>query len=168
MKHDLALLPTSASQGAVGQFIAGCGLAFALTASLPAHALGLGITVGETYHTTDNQIEAKCEPIVGVLNKAIRQPVTLRVSSSYDNMCEAFKQQQIDLAVIHPAHMALQAANHVPNARRDTVPASNVRDTLLGLSQSDARKRAMSVSSYSAFVPASTDVEKTLIVRLGP
>lgn len=106
MKHDLAQIPTSASQGAAGQFIAGCGLAFALTAGLPAHALGLGITTGVTCHTTDRQIKANCEPISDVLGKAIRQPLALRVWSSYDNISEAFKQHWIDLAFIHPAYVA--------------------------------------------------------------
>jgi len=260
-------------------------MALALTAGMPAHALVLGITEGVTYHATDSQIEARFEPIADALSKAIKQPVTLRVLSSYDNMREALRQQQIDLAFIHPAHVAFEAtktgrykamvwtagfteykvsflckdtqpianwtgvvgknlvtpdpdsvtavmtramlrehgidgtsvtfkttryqdavpfyvehgfaaygataakgviktwkdaggktcaeSRPVPikqwlaSSKLDTALTSAVRDTLLGLSQSDAGKKALTVSSYSGFVPPSTDVEKTLTAWLG-
>lgn len=285
MKHASAKLSTPILQAAGSRLFAACALAFALTAGMPAQALVLGITEGVTYRATENQIEAKFEPIADALSKAIKQPVTLKVLSSYDNMREALKQQQIDLAFIHPAHVAFEATKtgrykaiawtagyteykvsflckdsqpianwtgttsrnivtpdpdsitavmtramlrehgldgaavnikttryqdavpfYVENgfaaygataakgvvktwkdaggktcaesrpvpikqwlasARLDTALTSTVRDTLLGLSQSDAGKKALSVSSYSGFVPTSTDVEKTLIVWLG-
>lgn len=53
------------------------------------------------------------------------------------------------------------------SARLDTALTSTVRDTLLSFSQFDAGKKALPVSSYSGFVPTSTDVEKTLTVWLG-
>ncbi len=285
MKHASLIPSTSVLQGAGSRLFAGCAMAFALTASVPAQALVLGITEGVTYQATDAQIEAKFEPIAEALSKAIKQPVTLKVLSSYDNMRQALRQQQIDLAFIHPAHVALEAtktghykavawtagyteykvsflckdtqpianwsgvtgknvvtpdpdsvtavmtramlrehgldgsAVNIKTTRyQDAVPfyvengfaaygataakgvlktwkdaggktcaesrpvpikqwlasskldaavTSTVRDTLLGLSQSDAGKKALSVSSYSAFVPPSTDVEKTLIAWLG-
>ena len=285
MKHASLIRSTSVLRGAGSQLFAGCAMAFALTASVPAQALVLGITEGVTYQATDAHIEAKFEPIADALSKAIKQPVTLKVLSSYDNMRQALRQQQIDLAFIHPAHVALEAtktghykavawtagyteykvsflckdtqpianwsgvtgknvvtpdpdsvtavmtramlrehgldgsAVNIKTTRyQDAVPfyvengfaaygataakgvlktwkdaggktcaesrpvpikqwlASNkldaavtsaVRDTLLGLSQSDAGKKALFVSSYSAFVPPSTDVEKTLIAWLG-
>jgi hypothetical protein len=49
----------------------------------------------------------------------------------------------------------------------DAAPAAAVRDTLSGLSQSDAGKRTLAASSYSGFVSPSTDVEKTLTAWLG-
>jgi phosphonate transport system substrate-binding protein len=285
MKHASHHLSTSVPARAGSRLFAGGAMAFVLTAGMPAHALVLGITEGVTYHATESELEAKFELIAEALSKAIKQPVTLRILSSYDNMREALKQQQIDLAFIHPAHVALEATKtgrykaiawtagyteykvsflckdtqpianwtgvtgknvvtpdpdsvtavmtramlrehgldsaavnikttryqdavpfYVENGfaaygataakgvvktwkdaggktcaesrpvpikqwlasgKLDTALTSTVRDTLLGLSQSDAGKRALTVSSYSAFVPASTDVEKTLIAWLG-
>lgn len=206
MKHDLAQLPISSPQGAAGQLIAGCGLAFALTASLPAHALVPGITEGVSSRAAGKQIEVRVEPNADALGKAIKQPAPLGALLSYDNMYEALRQQQVDLVFIPLAPVAFKATK----TRRDkavfspaglteykvsflckvTQPLGNgsgitgknrwrasgtpdttltytVRDTLLGLSQSDAGNLALVVSSYSAFVPASTEVEKALTVRLG-
>lgn len=285
MKHDAANPFTSSRQTRGSRLFAGWAMAFALTAGVPAHALVLGITEGVTYRATDNQIEARFEPIAEALSKAIKQPVTLRVLSSYDNMREALKQQQVDFAFIHPAHVAFEATKtghykavawtagfteykvsflckdsqpisnwtgvmgknfvtpdpdsitavmtramlrehgldglavkvkttryqdavpfYVENgfasygataakgviktwkeaggktcaesrpvpikqwlasSKLDTALTTAVRDTLLGLSQSDAGRRALVVSSYSGFVSPSTDVERTLTAWLG-
>lgn len=285
MKHHAARPCTSDRQGLGSRLVAGWAMAFALTAGMPAHALVFGVTEGVTYRATESQIEARFEPIADLLSKAFKQPVTIRVFSSYDNTREALKQQQIDLAFIHPAHVAFEAIKtghykalawttgyteyKVSFLCKETQPISNwtgvagknlvtpdpdsitavmtramlrehglegtavnvkttryqdavsfyvehgfasygataakgvikswkeaggktcaesrpvpikqwlvsskldaafataARDTLLGLSQSDAGKRALTVSSYSGFVPPSTDVEKTLTVWLG-
>jgi hypothetical protein len=206
MKHDLAQLPICAPQGAAGLLIAGCGLAFALTAGLPAHALVPGITESVTGHATGKQIEAMFEPNAAAPGQAIKQPAPLGALLSYDNMYEALRQQQIDLVFIPPAHVAFKATKtrgdnaaawtaglteyKVSFLCKDTQPIGNgpgiagknrwrtsgtpdttltctVRDTLLGLSQSDAGNQALVVSSYSAFVPASTEAEKALTVRVG-
>lgn len=286
MKHHAAHPSTPGRQGLGSRWFAGPAMAFALTASMQVHALVLGVTEGVTYRATDSQIEARFEPIADLLSKAIKQPVTIRVFSSYDNTREALRQQQIDLAFIHPAHVAFEAIKtghykamawttgyteyKVSFLCKETRPISNwragvtgknlvtpdpdsitavmtramlrehgldstavnvkttryqdavpfyvehgfasygataakgvikswkeaggrtcaesrpvpikqwlvaskldavlttaVRDTLLGLSQSEAGKRALTVSSYSGFVPPSTDVEKTLTVWLG-
>jgi len=74
-----------------------------------AHALVLGITEGVTYRATDNQIEARFEPIADVLSKALKQPVTIKVLSSYAGAREALRQQQVDVAFLHPAHVAFEA-----------------------------------------------------------
>lgn len=285
MKHHAAHPCTSGRQGPGSRLFAGWALAFALTAGTSAHALVFGVTEGVTYRATDSQIEARFEPMADLLSKAIKQPVTIRVFSSYDNTREALRQQQIDLAFIHPAHIAFEAiktghykamawttgyteykvsflckeaqpisnwtgvtgknlvtpdpdsitavmtramlrehgldgaavnvkttryqdavsfyvehgfasygataakgiikswkeaggktcaeSRPVPikqwlvSSKLDAALATTLRDTLLGLSQSDAGKRALTVSSYSGLVPPSTDVEKTLTVWLG-
>jgi len=83
--------------------------ALLLSAGAPAHALVLGVTEGVTYQATDKQIEAKFEPIAEMLSKALKQPVTIKVLSSYGSARQAFKQQQVDLAFVHPAHVAFEA-----------------------------------------------------------
>ncbi|CAN7163347.1 MULTISPECIES: phosphate/phosphite/phosphonate ABC transporter substrate-binding protein [unclassified Variovorax] len=83
--------------------------AFLLAAVAPAQALVLGVTEGVTYKASDSQIEAKFEPIAEALSKALKQPVTLKVLSSYANAREALRQNQVDLAFMHPAHIAFEA-----------------------------------------------------------
>lgn len=285
MKHRAAHPCTSGRRGLGSRLFAGWAMAFALAAGLPAHARVFGVTEGVTYHANDNRIEARFEPIADLLGKAIKQPVTVGAFSLYDNMRQALKQQQIDLAFIHPAHVAFEAiktghykamawttgyteykvsflckeaqpisnrtgvtgknlvtpdpdsitavmtramlrehgiegsavnvkttryqdavsfyvehgfasygataakgvikswkeaggktcaeSRPVPlkqwlvSSKFDAALAIALRDTLLGLSQSDAEKRALTVSSYSGFVPPSTDVGKTLTAWLG-
>ncbi len=83
--------------------------AFLLAAVAPAHALVIGVTEGVTYKATDSQIEAKFEPIAEALGKALKQPVTIKILSSYRDAREALKQGQVDLAFVHPAHVAFEA-----------------------------------------------------------
>jgi phosphonate transport system substrate-binding protein len=259
--------------------------ALLLTAGASAHALVIGVTEGVTYQASDNQIEARFEPIAEVLSRALRQPVTIKVLSSYGSARDALKQQRVDLAFVHPAHVALEATKggnyrtlawtagfteyrvsflckdlepisnwkdivgkslvmpdadsitsvitramlreqglqdgvvKLTNTRyQDAVPfyvhngftaygatasagvlkawktaggktcaesravpikqwlasskldattAATVREALLGLGQSDGGKRALTASTYTAFVAPSADIEKTLMTWLG-
>ncbi|MDM0075204.1 PhnD/SsuA/transferrin family substrate-binding protein [Variovorax sp. J2P1-59] len=84
-------------------------VALLLAAAAPAHALVIGVTEGVTYQASDSQIEAKFEPIAEALSKALKQPVTIKILSSYRNAREALKQNQVDLAFVHPAHVAFEA-----------------------------------------------------------
>ncbi|MBT2324300.1 PhnD/SsuA/transferrin family substrate-binding protein [Variovorax paradoxus] len=83
--------------------------ALLLAAVAPAHALVIGVTEGVTYQASDAQIEAKFEPIAELLAKALKQPVTIKVLSSYSSARDALRQQQVDLAFVHPAHVAFEA-----------------------------------------------------------
>lgn len=82
---------------------------FAFGATLSAQALVLGITEGVTYRATDVEIEARFEPIAKAVATAIKQPVKIRVISTYNGLREALKQGQIDMAFVHPAHIAFEA-----------------------------------------------------------
>jgi phosphonate transport system substrate-binding protein len=85
-------------------------LALLAAALLPsAQALTLGVTEGVTYRATDADITARFEPIAAHLSAALKQPVTIRVLSSYDSLREATAKREVDLAFVHPAHVALQA-----------------------------------------------------------
>lgn len=83
----------------------------ALTSSaslLCAHALVLGVTEGVTYRATDAEIEAKFTPIAKALSAATKQPVKIQIISSYNGLREALKQGQLDMAFVHPSHVALE------------------------------------------------------------
>ncbi|MGJ3700974.1 phosphate/phosphite/phosphonate ABC transporter substrate-binding protein [Variovorax sp. AFSI2.2] len=83
--------------------------ALLLAAGAPAHALVIGVTEGVSYHVTESQIAPRFEPIAEVLSKALKQPVTIKVFITYNGAREALKEQQVDIAFIHPAHVALEA-----------------------------------------------------------
>ena len=78
-------------------------------AAAPASALTLGVTEGVTYRATDPEIEARFEPLAKALSAATRQPVQIKVISPYGRLREALQSGQLDLAFIHPAHIAFEA-----------------------------------------------------------
>jgi phosphonate transport system substrate-binding protein len=80
-----------------------------LASALPASALVLGVTEGVTYRATDKEIAARFEPIADALAKALKQPVTIRVISRYEELREVLKAQQVDIAYVHPAHVAMES-----------------------------------------------------------
>lgn len=83
-------------------------LAAALLAAPAAHALTLGVTEGVTYRATDRDIAARFEPIAQHLAAALRQPVDIKVISAYADLREATARRGVDVAFVHPAHLALQ------------------------------------------------------------
>jgi len=86
-------------------------LATLLLASAAASAQGLviGVTEGVTYRATDPEIEAKFAAIADALAKALKQPVSIKVLSTYNASRTAMAQQQVDLVFLHPAHLAFEA-----------------------------------------------------------
>ncbi len=76
---------------------------------LAGSALTFGVTEGVTYRASDKDIENKFEAIAQVISKAIKQPVSIKVISSYQDLRQALRKQEIDVAYIHPAHVALEA-----------------------------------------------------------
>jgi phosphonate transport system substrate-binding protein len=84
--------------------------ALLLCGAASAQALVIGVTEGVTYRATDNEIEAKFTGIAEALSKNLKQPVTIKVLSSYGASRAAMQQQQVDLIFVHPAHLALEAA----------------------------------------------------------
>jgi len=84
--------------------------ALALAATASAQGLVIGVTEGVTYRATDNEIEARFAGIADALSKNLKQPVSIKVLSSYGAARAAMQQQQIDVIFLHPAHLALEAA----------------------------------------------------------
>jgi phosphonate transport system substrate-binding protein len=80
-----------------------------LSLALSAQALVIGITEGVTYRASDAEIEAKFDGITKALGSATKQPVKVQIISSYNNLRDALKSGQLDLAFIHPAHVAMEA-----------------------------------------------------------
>lgn len=83
--------------------------ALACGAAFSAQALVIGITEGVTYRASDNEIEARFDAIAKVLGTSSRQPVQIKVISSYNGLREALKKGQLDLAFVHPSHIAFEA-----------------------------------------------------------
>ena len=83
----------------------------ASAAALPgiSQALVLGVTEGLTYRATDTEIAARFEGIADLLSKALKQKVTIQVISVYNDTRDTLKGQKVDIAYIHPAHVALEA-----------------------------------------------------------
>jgi len=79
------------------------------SAASSAQGLVLGVTEGVTYRATDPEIEAKFAPIADALGKALKQPVTIKVLSTYNASRAAMQAQQVDLVFLHPAHLAFEA-----------------------------------------------------------
>jgi phosphonate transport system substrate-binding protein len=73
-----------------------------------AQALTLGVTEGVTYRASDAEIEAKFVPIAKALSAATKEPVKIRVISSYSGLRDALKQGLLDVAFIHPAHVSFE------------------------------------------------------------
>jgi phosphonate transport system substrate-binding protein len=80
-----------------------------LLAGVPAHALVIGITEGVTYRASDKEIEDRFTLIAEQVSREIRQPVSIRILSSYNAMRDALAKQEVDVAFIHPTHVALAA-----------------------------------------------------------
>ena len=74
-----------------------------------AQALVLSITEGVTYRATDAEIEAKFEGITKALATATRQPVKVQIVSKYNSLRDALKSGQVDVAFVHPSHVAFEA-----------------------------------------------------------
>lgn len=79
------------------------------TFAVQAQGLVLGVTEGVTYRATDPEIAARFEGIAAELSRSVKQPVTVKVVSGYNDMRAVLKNQGVDIVYIHPAHLALEA-----------------------------------------------------------
>jgi len=79
------------------------------SAATSAQGLVIGVTEGVTYRATDPEIEAKFAPIADALGKALKQPVSIKILSTYNASRAAMQAQQVDLVFLHPAHLAFEA-----------------------------------------------------------
>ena len=101
----------------------------AVNMAAQAQGLVLGVTEGVTYRATDPEIASRFEGIAAELAKATRQTVTVKVISGYNDMRAALKAQSVDIAYIHPAHVALEAVK----AQRYRTQEKNREDAMARL-----------------------------------
>jgi len=88
------------------RLVAGALLAVAVTSS---HALVFAINEGVTYRTTNDEIRAKYTAIAADLSKLLKQPVSIEPVADYPSLRRGLAAKQYDLAMVHPAHLSIQA-----------------------------------------------------------
>lgn len=75
-----------------------------------AGELVFAVTEGVTYQSTNRDIQQRFQPLANALAKALQRPVNLTVVPAYADLRDGLNFQRYDLAFVHPAHVALQAA----------------------------------------------------------
>ena len=106
--HRSPTVPSNMPRSSAGRFPLLAALLLA-SAATSAQGLVIGVTEGVTYRATDPEIEAKFAPIADALGKALKQPVTIKVLSTYNASRSAMQAQQVDVVFLHPAHLAFEA-----------------------------------------------------------
>ncbi|HET7795203.1 MAG TPA: phosphate/phosphite/phosphonate ABC transporter substrate-binding protein [Rhizobacter sp.] len=85
---------------------AGAVLAVASTCS---QALVFAINEGVTYRVGNDEIRAKYTAIAADLSKLLKQPVSIEPVADYPSLRRGLAAKQYDLAMIHPAHLSIEA-----------------------------------------------------------
>lgn len=81
----------------------------ALGASSSSHALVFAVNEGVTYRVTNDEIAAKYAAIAADLGKLLKQPVSIEPVGSYPVLRKGLAAKSYDLAMVHPAHVSIQA-----------------------------------------------------------
>jgi phosphonate transport system substrate-binding protein len=84
-------------------------LAAAATCS---HALVFAVNEGVTYRVTNDEIRAKYTAIANDLSKLLKQPVSIEPVADYPTLRRGLAAKQYDLALVHPAHLSIEAIKH--------------------------------------------------------
>jgi len=79
----------------------------AATAVAQPRDLVFAITEGVTYQATPKDIRDRFTPIADVIAKASGRRVRLVVVPAYDDLRAGLRQQEYDVAFVHPAHVAM-------------------------------------------------------------
>jgi phosphonate transport system substrate-binding protein len=69
--------------------------------------LVFAVTEGVTYQATDKEIHDKFSSLAEYLGKALGRRVRLVVIPGYDDLRTAMGKQEVDVAFVHPAHVAI-------------------------------------------------------------
>jgi phosphonate transport system substrate-binding protein len=128
-----------------------------------AHALTLGVTEGTTYKATDTEIEARFEGVAKALSVAIKQPVKIHVISKYSTLREALKAGSVDVAFIHPTHVALEAIK-AGNYRSIAMTSgfTEYKVSLLCQGSAEAIKNWSSVNGKSMVMPDADSITSVM------
>jgi ABC-type phosphate/phosphonate transport system substrate-binding protein len=126
-------------------------------AASSGHALVFAINEGVTYRVTNDEIRAKYTAIAADLGKLLKQPVTIEPVADYPSLRRGLAAQQYDLAMVHPAHLSIEAmkksgyrllvvtkgytqytANFLVKADSPMKSLQDLRNTTLGLPDEDS------------------------------
>ncbi len=81
----------------------------AAAASPLAHALVFAVNEGVTYRVSNDEIRARYAAITNDLSKILGQPVTVEPVGHYPTLREGLHKKTYDLAIVHPAHISIEA-----------------------------------------------------------
>lgn len=87
------------------------GLLTALAATC-SHALVFAVNEGVTYRVSNDEIRAKYTAVAADLSKLLKQPVTVEPVADYPSLRRGLAAKQFDLALVHPAHLSIEAMKH--------------------------------------------------------
>jgi ABC-type phosphate/phosphonate transport system substrate-binding protein len=74
-----------------------------------ANALVFAVNEGVTYRVSNDEIRARYAGISADLTKILGQPVTVEPVGHYPTLREGLQKKAYDLAIVHPAHISIQA-----------------------------------------------------------
>ena len=74
-----------------------------------AQALVLAVNEGVTYRVPFEEVRGRYAAIAGDLSKMLKQPVTVEPVGDYNSLRKGLADKTYDLAIIHPAHVSIQA-----------------------------------------------------------
>ena len=77
-----------------------------------AHALVLAVNEGVTYRVSNEQVRSRYATIAADLSKILKQPVTVEPVGDYGSLRKGLANKSFDLALVHPAHVSIQAIMH--------------------------------------------------------
>lgn len=83
--------------------------ALLLLAAPWAHALVFAVNEGVTYRVPLEEVRGRYAAIAADLSKILRQPVTVEPVGDYNVLRRGLANKSYDLAMIHPAHVSIQA-----------------------------------------------------------
>ncbi len=87
---------------------AACAVLLALSAPW-AHALVLAVNEGVSYRVPFEEVRGRYATIAVDLSKILKQPVTVEPIGDYNALRKGLAAKTFDLAVVHPAHVSIQA-----------------------------------------------------------
>jgi phosphonate transport system substrate-binding protein len=87
----------------------GAMLALAAMCTLARADLVFAINEGVTYRVPNEEIRAKYAAIAADLSKLLKQPVQIEPVADYPSLRKGLAEQTYDLAMVHPAHLSIQA-----------------------------------------------------------
>ncbi len=74
-----------------------------------ANALVFAVNEGVTYRVSNDEIRARYAGITADLTKILGQPVTVEPVGHYPTLREGLQRKSYDIAIVHPAHISIQA-----------------------------------------------------------